>query len=223
VLRQLQDGLRAGQVLIDTTTGSPEDSEQLAAELQQRQVCYLDAPISGSSEQTRRGEAVAIVGGDRKAFDACQDIFHCIVRRATHLGGSGSGSRMKLVTNLVLGLNRAAVAEGLVFAKAMGLDPKQTLEVLLGSAAYSRQMETKGPKMVAGDFQPQARLSQHLKDVRIILKAATQAGQALPLSELHRQLLETAESLGHGDADNSAVIRAIEAASEDLPPDGPRR
>ena len=85
---------------------------------------------------------------------------------------------MKLVTNLVLGLNRAALAEGLAFAKAIGLAPAAALEVLLNCPAYSRTMDAKGPKMVAGDFTPQAKLSQHLKDVRIILAEAERAGQA---------------------------------------------
>ena len=100
---------------------------------------------------------------------------------------------MKLVSNLVLGLNRAALAEGLVFAEAIGLDAEAALEVLMGSMSYSRIMDTKGRKMIEGDFRTQARLSQHLKDVRLILEAAAEAGQALPLTEVHRRLLEAAE------------------------------
>ena len=116
---------------------------------------------------------------------------------------------MKLVSNLVLGLNRAALAEGLIFSQAMGLDGRAALQVLLGTMAYSRIMDTKGQKMIEGDFRAQARLSQHLKDLRLILQAATEAGQALPLTETHRHLLEIAEAAGFGDADNSAVIEAF--------------
>jgi 3-hydroxyisobutyrate dehydrogenase-like beta-hydroxyacid dehydrogenase len=127
---------------------------------------------------------------------------------------------MKLVFNLVLGLNRAALAEGLAFANACGLDPAEALRVLRSGVAYSRVMETKGPKMVGHDFRPQARLSQHLKDVRLILAEARRAGAAVPLSELHRALLERLEAAGLGDADNAAIIRAFEPPSEaDRPPD----
>jgi 3-hydroxyisobutyrate dehydrogenase-like beta-hydroxyacid dehydrogenase len=112
--------------------------------------------------------------------------------------------------NLVLGLNRAALAEGLTFARSLGLDPGLTLAVLREGAAYSRAMDAKGPKMIAGDFTPQARLSQHLKDVRLILAEARRAGAATPLSDVHRALLEAAEAAGYGEADNSAVIRAYE-------------
>ena len=212
VLARLADGLRPGQILIDTTTGAPEQTARLGNRLAARGVQYLDAPVSGSSEQTRRGEATAIVGGSREAFAACQDVFECCVKQAIYAGPCGSGARMKLVSNLVLGLNRAALAEGLVFAQALGVDGEAALQVLLNSMAYSRTMDTKGQKMLQGDFRTQARLSQHLKDVRLILEAAAEAGQSLPLTEVHRQLLETAEAAGFGDADNSAVIRAYASA-----------
>ena len=70
-------------------------------------------------------------------------------------------------------------------------------------------METKGGKMIAEDFQPQARLSQHLKDVRLILDAGGRSGAQLPFSQLHREILERLEQAGYGDADNSAVIKAF--------------
>jgi 3-hydroxyisobutyrate dehydrogenase-like beta-hydroxyacid dehydrogenase len=80
------------------------------------------------------------------------------------------------------------------------------LEVLKATAAYSRAMDTKGPKMVARDFSPQARLSQHLKDVRLIRELATRVGSITPLSDVHQELLQRAVALGLGDADNSAVL-----------------
>lgn len=218
VLGRLSDGLRSGQILIDTTTGEPEQMAALAARLAARGVQYLDAPISGSSEQTRRGEAIAIVGGPVEAFEACRDLFDCCVQKAIYAGPSGSGAKMKLVSNLVLGLNRAALAEGLVFARSIGIDPEAALEVLMNSMAYSRIMETKGPKMVKGDFRTEARLSQHLKDIRLILAAAASAGQELPLTEAHCRLLEAAEAAGFGDADNSAIIRAYMGSAARRPP-----
>lgn len=212
VLNQLGSVLRPGQVLIDTTTGSPEQTELLGQALAARGVIYLDAPISGSSEQTRRGDVTIIVGGEPASFEACRDLFEHCGRTTIYAGRCGSGSRMKLVTNLVLGLNRAALAEGLVFAEALGIDPSAALQVLSNSIAYSRTMDTKGQKMIEGDFRVQARLAQHAKDVRLILEAATRAGQALPLSETHLTLLNKAEQAGFGDADNSAVIQAYRAA-----------
>ena len=117
---------------------------------------------------------------------------------------------MKLVLNLVLGLNRAVLAEGLEFARASGIDPAVALEILKSGPAYSRAMEAKGEKMLTGDFEPEARLSQHLKDVRLILAYGEKLGAKLPLSALHRELLEAAETAGFGGADNSAIIKAFQ-------------
>jgi 3-hydroxyisobutyrate dehydrogenase-like beta-hydroxyacid dehydrogenase len=209
VLRSAEGAFRAGQCVVDTSTGAPEAAVEQARRLRARGVSYLDATVSGSSQQMRDGEAVLMVGADNPAFEACRDVFACLASKTFRTGPPGSGARMKLVTNLVLGLNRAALAEGLAFADAVGVDPSAALEVLLGGMAYSRVMDAKGRKMIEGDFAPQARLSQHLKDVRLILREAERAGLALPLSLAHRDLLESAEAAGLGGLDNSAVIEAI--------------
>lgn len=211
VLEDIGSSLTPGTLILDATTGDPDASVALGRSLAERGVTYLDTTVSGNSAQARRGEALFMVGGTKEAFDQCQDLFRVIAGQTIHTGPCGSGAKLKLVTNLVLGLNRAALAEGLVFAGVLGLDPAQSLEVLKAGTAYSRIMDTKGEKMLRGDFEPQARLSQHLKDVRLMLDAAARAGQRLPLSEAHRALLESAEQLGLGSLDNSAILRAIEA------------
>ena len=208
MLERLGDGLRASQILIDTTTGEPEQTApwepgwRLAG-------CSTWTPRSRVPASRRARRSDCNRRRTAQAFDACDDLFRCCVAKTLYAGPCGSGAKMKLVSNLVLGLNRAALAEGLVFAQALALDTEAALGVLIGTMAYSRIMDTKGRKMIEGDFRTQARLSQHLKDIRLILTAAAEAGQALPLTETHRQLLEAAEAAGFGDADNSAVIRAF--------------
>jgi 3-hydroxyisobutyrate dehydrogenase-like beta-hydroxyacid dehydrogenase len=208
VFDQFDAGLSAGQTVIDTTTGAPQHAETFAGRLAQRDVDYLDAPVSGSSEQARRGEVTMIVGGLRAAYDRCQDLMDCLAQKSLYVGRSGNGSRLKLVSNLVLGLNRAVLAEGLALGSAMGLDDELTLSALKNSAAYSGVMDTKGHKMISGDFRPQARLAQHLKDVRLILEEGSRLDLDLPLSKLHAFLLAELEHLGLGELDNSAIIRA---------------
>jgi 3-hydroxyisobutyrate dehydrogenase-like beta-hydroxyacid dehydrogenase len=102
----------------------------------------------------------------------------------------------------VLGLNRAALAEGLAYGEARGFDGALLLRVLQAGPAASRIMETKGPKMLARDYSPEARLRQHHKDVRLMLAS----GRALPLTEAHERILAAAEAMGLGDEDNSALI-----------------
>ncbi len=198
--------LKPGQILIDTTTGDPGEMAALGAGLKAQDVHYLDATVSGSSAQLLQRDVLVMVGGDVDVFDQCRDWLDRFAREVIHVGPCGSGAKMKLVTNLVLGLNRAALAEGIAFAQQLDLDLAQTLDVMRRSMAYSRIMDTKGEKMITQDFAPQAKLSQHLKDVRLMLAASN---LPLPLSETHRQLLEKAEALGYGEADNSAVIQAI--------------
>lgn len=208
VLTPWQQHFRPGLTVIDTTTGRPQDSEDFAAWLAEKGAVYLDAPISGSSEQTRRGEATVIVSGSENSFKALTPIWPILGRNFFFAGRVGNAARMKLVSNLVLGLNRAALAEGLALAGGMGIAPAAALEILRGSPAYSRQMDTKGSKMVQRDYAVQAKLSQHLKDVRLMLEAAARSGTSLPLTQTHQSLLELAESLGFGELDNSAVQEA---------------
>ena len=207
VLKDFASHLRPGQIILDTTTGDPADAARLSREVSERQVAYLDTTISGSSAQVTDGTCTVMAGGNAEAFERCRDIFASFAQHVFHVGDSGNGAKMKLVTNLVLGLNRAALAEALVFARELGLDDALSLEVMRHSPAASRIMEVKGEKMIKADFTPQARLSQHLKDVRLILAASS---KPLPLSEAHRALLEKAEALGCGPLDNSAIIRAYE-------------
>ena len=200
-----------GQIIVDTSTSDPQETVAFGRRLAAHGVSYLEAPFSGSSEQTRNRQSTALVAGERTAFDACRDLWECLAARTFFLGAWGSAAKMKLVTNLVLGLHRVVLAEGLSFAEAVGLTKEDALQVLLGSPAYSRIMEAKGPKMIHGDFTPQARLAQHTKDVRLILEEAARGGASLPLSAVHLALLERAESAGLGDLDNSAIIRVIQA------------
>lgn len=209
--------LRADHAIIDTTTGDPRGVATLAAELKARGVTYLDATISGNSAQVRKGDAVVLVGGAREAFDAHAALLRELGGEVFHTGPSGTGAKMKLVTNLVLGLNRAVLAEGLAFAEALALDPALTLAIMRRSPAYSRAMDAKGEKMIRGDFVPEARLSQHLKDVRLIVEAGTEGGLPMPLSRTHREILETAEAAGLGGLDNSAIIRVLAAREPNAP------
>lgn len=209
VIDRMSQYLHPGTLLIDTTTGEPDDAISMSSRLASTGVEYLDAPISGSSEQTRHGDAVVMVGGSRTAFENSHDLWKVLGKSVFYTGASGSAAKMKLVSNLVLGLNRAALAEGLTYAESIGFDPSAALEILKSSAAYSKVMDIKGRKMLERDFSPQARLSQHHKDVRIILESAAVAGVHLPLSHLHSQLLAEAESRGLGQLDNSAIIEVF--------------
>jgi 3-hydroxyisobutyrate dehydrogenase-like beta-hydroxyacid dehydrogenase len=197
------------RLVLDTTTGEPERTEALAAQCAADGVMFVDAPISGSSEQIRRRQGVVLVGGDRAAYEACLDLIRSVADRHYYLGSPGAGARAKLASNLVLGLNRLALAEGLVFAERLGLDLCAFLAMLKTTPAYSCAMDVKGEKMLRGDFAPQSKVSQHHKDLRIILEYAARARQELPLARLHKTILERAMDAGEGELDTSAVIQVL--------------
>ena len=212
VVGQVVGGLKipGGATLIDCTTGEPDSMAAMGAKLAKSRVDYLDATVLGSSKVVRNGAAVVMAGGKREVFDAASPLFRTFASRAFYLGTYGAGARMKLVVNLALGLHRAVLAETLSFARACEVSPTDALEVLKAGAAYSRVMDDKGEKMLHHDFSVEARLSQHLKDVRLILASASARHAKTPLSQVHRELLETLEKAGYGDADNSAIIMAYE-------------
>lgn len=216
VVQQVVEGprgiLEAGRLpsyIVDTTTGDPDGTAELAGRLAQRGVALLDATISGSSRQLRERKAVFMVGGERAAFDACLPVLRVFSDRVFYLGPSGNGSKAKLATNLVLGLNRLVLAEGLVFAESLGLDLSAFLDVLRAGPAYSVAVDVKGEKMLRGDFTPDSRIRQHHKDVSLILKYAADSGQDLPLSRVHLDILARTMAAGEGELDTCAVIKEV--------------
>jgi 3-hydroxyisobutyrate dehydrogenase-like beta-hydroxyacid dehydrogenase len=160
------DAAAPGTVVIDASTIHPDGSATIAAELARRRIAMLDAPVGGSSGQARRREAPVVVGGDRAVFDRCRPILDAIARTVHYVGPNGSGARAKLVINMVLGLNRLALAEGLLFGLRQGLDGPALLAVLKDSAAYSRAMDIKGERMLEGRYEPEGKLAQHFNTPR---------------------------------------------------------
>ena len=123
VIEEIRSQLQTGDIIIDTTTGNPRHTRQLCQSLAEEGIFYLDATIVGSSVQVRSQEALMLIGGDASAVSDCQPLLETISDHTLHLGPSGAGATMKLVVNLVLGLNRAVLAEGLSLGESCGLEP----------------------------------------------------------------------------------------------------
>ncbi len=213
---------RGERIVLCTSTCDPDAIAALADRTLPRGLHLIEAPISGTSEQVRQGRGVGLVGGDPVRISEARDLLDAIFHSYFHLGHAGNGGRAKLAINLILGLNRLALAEGLVFAERMGLDPAAFLDVARNAASYSQVMDTKGPKMVRGDFTPEGRARQTLKDVQLMLEQASRIGQQLPLASVNAQVLEACLRAGEGDLDNSVVISEIRRRSvkQAIRPDG---
>ena len=201
-------GAAAGKIVLCTSTCDPDRIAALGARVGDR-LRFLETPVSGTSEQVRQGDGVGLIGGDEKIATDAASVLDAIFPRRFHIGKVGDGGRAKLAVNLILGLNRLALAEGLVFAERLGLDPAAFLDVARRSAAASQVMDTKGPKMIGGDFAPEGRVRQTLKDTHLMLDQAHKAGQALPLLQIHADVLEACIRHGDSERDNSIVIEEI--------------
>jgi len=202
-------GDRSRVVVLCASTCDPDRIAALGARVAARGLRLLETPVSGSSGQVGRGEGVGLIGGDPQVAAEMEAILRAMFPNYFHIGGIGDGGRAKLAINLILGLNRLAVAEGLVFAERVGLDPEAFLKVARASAAYSQVMDVKGSKMIRREFVPEGRVTQHLKDVHLMLEQAERIGQQLPLLAVHADVLEACVRRGEGEFDNSIVINEI--------------
>lgn len=215
VLTTAPHGTRADVVIL--TTCDPAGVASLVS-VAGPGLSLVEAPVSGTSAQLRRGEATMYLAGDSAAIDRLDRVAKSLAGKVVQLGALGQGARVKLAINLILGLNRAALAEGLLLARAMGLDPGLLLALAQGSAAASAVMASKGPRMVAGDFTPEGRVSQSVKDFGLIVQAADEGGIELPFAKTYLSLMTGLVDAGDGGLDNSAVIRALERGRSEAAP-----
>ena len=198
----------SGKIVICTSTCDPDRIAALGGRVAHA-VRFLEAPVSGTSAQVRQGDGVGLIGGDVATAQIATPVLDALFPKRFHIGKIGDGGRAKLAINLILGLNRLALAEGLVFASRLGLDVAAFLQVARASAAASQVMDTKGLKMISGDFAPEGRVRQTLKDVQLMMDQARARGQKLPLLEVHAAVLEACVRHGESEKDNSIVIEEI--------------
>ena len=197
------------RIVLCASTCDPDRIAALGVRVAARGLRFLETPVSGTSAQVARGEGVGLIGGDPTVAAAIEPVLRALFPSYFLIGKVGDGGRAKLAVNLILGLNRLALAEGLAFAERLGLDPAAFLEVARGSAAYSQIMDIKGDRMVRRAFEPEGRARQTLKDVQLMFEQARTVGQELPLLKVHAEVLEACLRAGEGDLDNSVVIEEI--------------
>lgn len=212
VANAMIDAIPTGEsrIALCVSTCDPDRLAALASHALPHRLHLLEVPVSGTSRQVAEGSGVGLVGGEHAVIEATRAVLDAICPRRYALGAVGNGSRAKLAVNLILGLNRAALAEGLVFAERLGLERSAFLEVVRGSAAYSQVMDVKGVLMAKREYRnPQSRVDQSLKDFRLMLAQAQAQGQDLPFASLYASLLEDCMQRGEAEWDNAAIAEAI--------------
>ncbi|MDH4119914.1 MAG: NAD(P)-dependent oxidoreductase [Acidimicrobiia bacterium] len=197
-------------LVLDATTGRPEDSVETATGLANVGIEYADMTVSGNAAVAEVGHLVVMLGGSEDAYSKARPVMEVIGRSHHHVGPVGAGARTKLIVNHVLAVNRAGLAEGLVAAELAGLDLARMLEVLRDGVAYSRAMDLWGDRMVAADHgRPNARLRQSHKDSRLIVEHAEAVGAPADHIRLVESTLDEGETNGLADLDNSSAIEVI--------------
>jgi 3-hydroxyisobutyrate dehydrogenase len=204
----IAEGMQPGGVLVMCSTVSPEFSGPLAERLAPRGILALDAPVSGGPARAHDGTMSMMIAGAPLAYENAQSVLEAISGRRFRVGTrTGDGSRMKLVNNLMAGINLAAACEGLVFGLKLGLDPQTILEVVGASSGASWAAGDRLPRVLAGDYATRAAVDILAKDLGLALETGAAVRAALPIGATARQAYIATSALGHGQEDDAAVAK----------------
>jgi 3-hydroxyisobutyrate dehydrogenase-like beta-hydroxyacid dehydrogenase len=200
---------RPGTIVLEMSTTSPESSRELHRLGAKNGIEVLDVAISGSTPAAEQGILTLLAGGSQDLFRAAEPIFQAIAKQYFLLGGSGSGTAMKLVVNTLLGVGMQAIAEAVVLGETVGLNRERLLEILSQTAVIAPAHVGKLARVAINDYTPQFPLRLMNKDFQLILSAASEAHLSMPVTEAAFRV--NAEELAdHDEEDFSAVLRRME-------------
>eukprot|EP00933_Yihiella_yeosuensis_P049313 TRINITY_DN4608_c1_g3_i2.p1 TRINITY_DN4608_c1_g3~~TRINITY_DN4608_c1_g3_i2.p1 ORF type:complete len:302 (+),score=82.12 TRINITY_DN4608_c1_g3_i2:156-1061(+) len=202
-------GVKSGSRFIDMSTVDEETSKEIAAAITAKGGRFIEAPVSGSKGPALQGQLVVLAAGEEALAKECQPCFDVVGKRTFFLGDVGAGARMKLVINMVMGINMVALCEGLAVGEKAGLKGTDIMEVIKEGAIASPMYGLKGPKMLEGDFAPNFPMKHQQKDVRLALGLGDQLHQPMPLAAAANEAFKAGMAMGKGDDDFSAVFSAV--------------
>ena len=202
-------GARSKTVVLEMSTISPESSRELHRLGARGGIEVLDVAISGSTPAAEQGILTLLVGGNEEVFRAAKPIFQAIAKQYFLLGGSGSGTSMKLVVNTLLGVGMQAIAEAVVLGEKAGIDRERLLTVLSKTAVIAPAHVGKLAKAAINDYTQQFPLRLMNKDFQLILEAAAQENVAMPATEA-AFYVNSEELARNAEEDFSAVLRRME-------------
>jgi 3-hydroxyisobutyrate dehydrogenase-like beta-hydroxyacid dehydrogenase len=200
----------AGLLCVDMSTIAPPDTRRIGAALSERGVAMLDAPVTGSSPRAEDGTLTIMVGGEQASYERVRPLLEAMGELIVHVGELGQGEMLKLINNSLGAANAAALAEALLLAAATGVDLDALAQVVAAGSGASAQLTLKATAMREHDYRTMFKTEHMLKDVRLCLEEAQQAGVPFPAAAHARDLLTAAMARGHGDADYAAMIEAAE-------------
>lgn len=204
----IADGIRSGSVYIDMSTVDPATSCLLAGRMASGQVEFMDAPVVGSIEPAAEGTLTILAGGLPTTFARVQPILGAMGRSIIHVGEVGMGSTFKLATNLMLAHLTVGFSEALVFLKHSGAAADRFLTVLNNAAFRSPWFESKGRRMIEGNFSTNFAWKHMQKDVQLMLDHAKGKHVRVPVTEAIGRLYREAQSADpeNSERDYSAIL-----------------
>ena len=209
----LAEGLSPGSLIVDCSTISPSATREFAARLADRDIAWVDAPVSGGSEGAAKGTLSIMVGGVAADIARAMPLFEAMGSTITHVGELGAGQTVKIVNQILVVVNQLAVSEALLMAEAAGVDLEATLAAVTGGAAGSWMLANRGPQMIQRDWRPGFTIDLQQKDLRLVLEAADEIGVPIPGTALVFQLYRTLQQQGLGGEGNHALVKALEKMS----------
>jgi 3-hydroxyisobutyrate dehydrogenase len=203
--------LRAGGYIVDMSTVPPEFARELAPRAARAGYHALDACVYGAPQHARSGELRVLVGGEEDDFHAVEEILEKLGKQLAYLGAKGTGATMKLVLNMLMGVQIPALAEAIVYGERAGLPREKILEMIAGSGYSSPVMSFRCAMMGRRSFEQAAfRLSLMRKDMMLVLAEGQELGVPLPVAESAYAMLTAAKQQGLGDLDVAAMLPFME-------------
>lgn len=207
--RGIAEGAAPGSVYIDCSTIAPDTARRVAAELSQRGIAMLDAPVSGGDVGAKAGTLAIMAGGEAEAFARCLPVLEAIGKTIVHVGPAGSGQVVKLCNQVAGGLNLLAMAEAISLARGAGVDPAKMLEVVSAGAAGSWMLANLAPRAVRGDYAPGFMVDLMQKDLHLVLDEAARGHTPLPGTALVSQLFQVIQAQGRGSDGTQSIVDAV--------------
>jgi 3-hydroxyisobutyrate dehydrogenase len=213
-----EDGAAAaaapGTLFIDMSTIGPADARRIGAALAERSHRFVDAPVTGSAPKAEDGTLTIMAGGSDEDMARAMPLLEAMGEIIVHVGEVGTGQQVKVLSNAVSAVNCATLAQALVVGRRAGVDLEALLKVMGAGSANSTMLQLKGEPMLAHDFSPLFKLDHMLKDVRLCLQEAREAGAAFPAAALAGELYAAGSGRGLGEQDFAAVLEVVEGLSD---------
>ena len=207
--QEFLNNLKNPSTVIDMSSIKPKIAIQYGKLLKDRNIHFLDAPVSGGTIGAEEGSLAIMVGGDQNVFDGAFDTLK-IMGNPTLVGPIGSGQVSKLANQIIVGVTIGAVAEAITLCEKAGVDANRFIKALSGGFADGKILQNHGKRMIDKDFSPKGKVSTHLKDMNNILECAGDFKTKLPISNLIQEMFKSLVDQGNDNDDHSALYKEIE-------------